>query len=265
MLEIAITLGLFGLFTGSAFLGFVVQAKVPEAHRTKETIELISLVMSLVVTFTALVLSLLTTSAKSVYDKAEHDRVHFAAQLSQLDRCMRNYGPGGEIVRQQLASYTAAVIASTWTSEPHPTGIDYPDITNMPRTGPVPVLANLMNQVGLEIRKLDQSDPARRVLADDCYTVYRDGLESRWAVVEDIYSSMSVPFFCAVVFWMTIAFAGFGLRAPANSSATIVLLLGVVSVTSALVLVLDLDLPYEGFFSIPSTPMRAALAQMLAP
>ncbi len=76
---------------------------------------------------------------------------------------------------------------------------------------------------------------------------------------------MSVAFYCAVVFWLSVVFAGFGLSAPWNRTVGMVLLLGVISVTSALVLIVDLDLPYEGAFSIPSTAMRIAFARISAP
>ncbi len=39
----------------------------------------------------------------------------------------------------------------------------------------------------------------------------------------------------------------------------------IVSVTSALAIIVDLDRPYDGYFKIPSAPMRVALAQMLQP
>lgn len=265
MLEIAIAAGLLLLFYGSAVVGFAVKRWVPEAHRSKEALQLIQLVMSLLVTFAALVLGLLTTSVKASYDKAEHDRVAFAAEIAQLDRCLRNYGVGGETARRQLRSYTAAVIASTWPGEPRPEGLDYPDPGHMPRMGPNAVLADLLNQVGLEIRRLEPPDLFHQKLAGDCSERHTSVLQGRWAVVEDIYSSMSIAFYGAVVFWLSIVFAGFGLSAPWNRTVGIVLLLGIVSVTSALVLIVDLDLPYEGVFSIPSTAMRVTLADMLGP
>ena len=57
-------------------------------------------------------------------------------------------------MREQLRSYVAAIIASTWPSEPPPTGIAYPDVSHMPRTGESTVLADLMNEIGLEIQAL---------------------------------------------------------------------------------------------------------------
>jgi hypothetical protein len=39
--------------------------------------------------------------------------------------------------------------------------------------------------------------------------------------------------------------------------------IGIVSVTSVMFVILDLDLPYGGLFGIPSTSMRLALTDML--
>lgn len=265
MIEVLVAAGLVVLLSGSAMLGFAVKAWVPEAHRSKEALQLIQLVMSLLVTFAALVLGLLTTSVKAGYDKAEHDRVQFAAEITQLDRCLRNFGAGADAPRSKLRSYTAAVIASTWPDEPRPEGVDYPDPTQMARIGANPILASLMNDVGLETRLLEPPDPFHRRIADACIDDYKLVAQARLGVVEDVYSSMSVPFYCAVVFWLCLVFAGFGLSAPWNRTVCVVLLLGVVAVTSALVLVVDLDLPYEGLFNIPSTAMRVALARLSAP
>jgi hypothetical protein len=253
------------LFSGSAILGSVIRAKVPEHHRSGDTIEVIQLVMSLLVTFAAIVLGLLTTSVKSDYDRAEQDRVQFAGRLTQLDRCMRNYGAGSELVRSQLRSYTAAVIASTWSSEPPPRGVTYPDVSSMARVGANPVLANIINTMGVEIRRLDPADDFHRKIADDCYQTYRQVLNDRWSVIEDVYSTMPAPFFFAVTFWMAIIFVGFGLRAPSVPLVWIMVAFCIVSVTSALLIILDLNMPYGGLFRISSVAMRTALAHMMEP
>ena len=253
------------LFSGSSALGFALRMRLPDTHRSKDAIELIQLVMSLLVTFTAIVLGLLTTSVKNDYDKAEHDRVEFAGNLTQLDRCMRNYGVGSELVREQLRAYTAAVIASTWPSEPKPAGVTYPDASRMNRTGPNPVLATLINDMGVEISRLDPADNFHRNVAKDCHDAYRTALQSRWAVIEDIYSVMATPFFCAVVFWLSLLFAGFGLLAPPSPLAWTVIGLCNLSVASVLFIIEDMNTPYGGFFQITSAAMRSALAHMVAP
>ena len=120
MTDLLSALSVFLLLWVSAAAGLYVQPHLRAAHRTRETLELVQLVTGMLVTFAALVLGLLTASAKGVYDQASRDRGSYAAQLSQLDRCLRDYGPEAEAARHGIWSYTAAVIASTWPSEPPP-------------------------------------------------------------------------------------------------------------------------------------------------
>ncbi len=75
---------------------------LPEAHRARETIETMQLMIGMLVTFAALVLGLLTASVKAEYDSAMRDRQDYALQLTQFDQCLRNYGPGAEAARTLL-------------------------------------------------------------------------------------------------------------------------------------------------------------------
>ena len=186
-----------------------------------------------------------------------------AGQLAQLDRCLRDYGPETQRTREQLRSYVAAIIASTWPSEPPPTGVTYPDTSHMPRTGESTVLADLMNEIGLEIQTLQPTNSLHRNLMSSCAAQYADLLRLRWTVIEGIHASISAPFYWVLVFWLLILFGSFGLRAPPNTLSIIVIALCAISVTSAIFVILDMDIPYGGLFGIPSTSMRNALADMM--
>jgi len=254
---------LFILLCASAAVGFVANSRLPEKHRSRDSVELVQLGIGLLVTFTAIVLGLLTTSVKSGYDAAYSARGAYAGQLAQLDRCLRDYGPETQKMREQLRSYAAAVIASTWPSEPPPTGITYPDITKMARTGESSVLATLMNDVGFELRSLQPTDELHRNLMSACADQYGELIRRRWTVIEGIHGSISTPFYWMLVFWLVILFASFGLRAPPNSMSVMVIALCAISVTIAVFVILDMDDPYGGLFGIPSTSMRNALADMM--
>ena len=52
------------LLCSSAGLGILVRPRLPEHHRTRETMELMQITIGLLVTFAALVLGLLTASVK---------------------------------------------------------------------------------------------------------------------------------------------------------------------------------------------------------
>src|ERR1700677_967811 len=253
---------LFILLCVSAAVGFFGNARLAEKHKSRDSIELVQLGITLLVTFTAIVLGLLTTSVKSGFDAAYTARGAYAAQLAQVDRCLRDYGPETRQIRDELRSYVAAVIASTWPSEPPPTGVGYLDTSDMPRTGEVPVLANLIDNIGLEILSLQPTDPLHRNMVSACAQQYADLIQHRWAVIEGVRGSISTPFYWVLVLWLVVLFASFGLRAPPNSMSVIVIGLCIISVTVAVFVILDMDVPYGGLFGIPSTSMRHALSDM---
>jgi hypothetical protein len=254
---------LLAMLCGSAALGFFVNARLPEKHRSRDSIELVQLGVSLLVTFTAIVLGLLTTSVKGGYDVAFAARGAYAGQLAQFDRCLRDYGPETQHTREQLHSYVAAVIASTWPWEQPPKGVPYPDTAKMARTGESPVLAELMNNIGYELHSLQPVDRLHENLMAACVNQYAELLRRRWTVIEGVRASLSTPFYWVLMFWLVILFASFGLRAPPNSMSLIVVALCALSVTAAVFVILELDLPYGAWFGIPSESMRNALADMM--
>jgi hypothetical protein len=251
------------LLCASAAVGFFVNSRLPERHRSRDSIELVQLAISLLVTFTAIVLGLLTTSVKSGFDAAYNARGAYAGELAQLDRCLRDYGPQTQPMREELRGYVAAVIASTWPSEPPPAGVSYPDTAHMPQTGESSELAALMDHVGLEISSLQPTDALHHNLMAACMGQYTELINRRWTVIEGIHGSISAPFYWVLVFWLVILFGSFGLRAPPNTLSIIVIGMCALSVTTAVFVILDMDIPYAGLFGIPSTSMRNALADML--
>lgn len=253
----------FVLLSGSAAAGFWLRRWLSETHLSNESLESLRLVTGLLVTFLALVMSLQLSSVKSSFDSAYRDRGLDAAQLAQLDQCLRNYGAEAEPARSRLHEYTAGVIASTWPDEPKPTGVNYPDPTNIAIVGENSTLGALLNEVGLEIDKFAPADSLHQNLAARCRTDYVGAQAKRWTVIEDAHGSVSPLFSQILTFWLMLVFLSFGLQAPRKLLAAIVIGLGVISVSSAMFVIADLDLPYGGLFGIPSTPMRNALADML--
>ena len=70
MNELWPSLLVFVLLCLATWAGFVVNARLPEQHRSRESIELVQLAISLMVTFTAIVLGLLTSSVKTGFETA---------------------------------------------------------------------------------------------------------------------------------------------------------------------------------------------------
>jgi hypothetical protein len=87
-------------------------------------------------------------------------------------------------------------------------------------------------------------------------------MQTHWRLVEQTGSSISVPFYVVLVFWLAIVFGGFGLTAPRNALSYTTIALGGLSIASAIFVILELDTPFSGFFTVSSQPMRHALTHL---
>jgi hypothetical protein len=251
------------LLAAAAGVGFLVNSRLHEKHRSRDSIELVGLAISLLVTFTAIVLGLLTTSVKSGFDAAYTARGAYAAELAQLDRCLADFGVETSPIRADLRAYVAAVIASTWPDEPPPAGVAHPDVSKMSRTGEDSSLAEIFDRIGRGVMSMQGANEQQRNQAAACRLEYANAIHSRWIVIEGVRKSISTPFYWVLVFWLAILFGSFGLRAPPNPMSVIVIGLSILSVAVAMFVILDMDIPYGGLFGIPSQSMRAALADMM--
>jgi fumarate reductase subunit D len=249
------------VLVASSALGLIVQPYLSEHHRSRETMELIRLVVAMLVTFTALVLGMLTTSVKSSFDRADSGMKGFAAELIQLDESLRQYGGEAASAREQLRNYTAAVIASIWFEEVTPPSNYYPK--GLPHgMSESLALGDKLNQVGLMIRQLEPQDAMHRQLVADCIQRFNRVTERRWQLIEDAGGVISVPFASVVILWLAIVFASFGLNAPRNALVCVTISIAAVSIASVIYLILDLDSPFTGVIAVSSHAMRGALAHL---
>jgi hypothetical protein len=253
----------FALLCVSIGLARFVRPRLPEAHRGHETVEAMQLMIGMLVTFTALVLGLLTASVKTAYDNAGQHLQEYALQLKELDQCMRNYGPATETARFILIDYTETLIASTWTSESPPAMTHRPDITGIARVGPNQTLGSELNQVYLALRHLEPVNSFQIGVRDDCLAIFGKVVATRRAAIEDDRSPISGPFFFILVFWLMVIFVSIGLAAPRNALSLVGIFLGAISLSLAIYVIVDLSHPY--FIAFSSSDMRATLAAMTAP
>jgi hypothetical protein len=254
---------LFFVLCGAAALGAYVRAKLPEKHRSPETMALVQVTISLLVTFTSIVLGLLTGAVTTQFQQASRNDGLFAGQLVQVDQCLRDYGPETAQMRQQFRGYVAAVLTSTWPDEPPPKEISHPDVSKDPVLGEGVSLTALLNTVRTELRELSPKNAVQERVLTDCAAEYSSFLKSRWDIIEESTSSISPPFYGVLSIWLVILFASFGLIARPNPVSGIIVALSALSIAVAVGVIADLDQPYGGLFSIPSTATRNALADIV--
>lgn len=245
----------------AAASGHLLLPRLPARHRSTETLESVRLVLSLVVTFAALVLGLLTANVNADFDRVADDMNGLAARVGQTGNCLASYGPEGKPVRDLLRTYLAGAIATTWPEEPAPDG-DYPRNLATGQHFENLALGALLQRARIEILRLEAGDPARRSLAAICATEFAALSDARWKLIGEAHRSISVPFYRLLVLMLVTVFVGFGLNAPRSAVAQVAILISALTIAAAMFVVLELDGPLDGFVKVPSTALREAMAAL---
>lgn len=266
MTELGVASLLFALLLASSAFGLYLQGKLAEHHRGRETIESVRLVMSILVTFTALVLGLLTSSVKTTFDQYGDRLRSYGIDIIELDQRLREYGDATNPARALLRSYLAAAIADTWPGEAKPAG-EYP--TQLNRSGPGGAegqeLGALLVKLDTMVRSFAPADEFHRELASLLRTRMTQTMEQRWRLIETAAPTVSWPLMGLMTSWLVMIFAVFGLSSPRNRVVYVTMLLCAFSISSAVYLILELDGPLEGWIVASSQPLRDALLHIDAP
>lgn len=265
MTELLDSLLVFAILFGSGLLGLFVRPLLAEHHRSMDTLELVRLVTTMLLTFAAIVLGLLTTSVKSSYDTVSTDLRGMGFNLIRLDQSMRAYGPETDKARGVLRQYATEVIATTWPREPAPPGAD-PSFPLSHRAHNTrlesPALGDMLSEIEGMLRRLHPSDAMQQRLQNYAMSQYERLNARRWKLIEEAESSISRPFYVVMIFWLSVMFLGFGLSAQRNLLVLVMIGLGAGAIASVVFVIVDLDTPFTGLFGMSSQPIREALDQM---
>jgi hypothetical protein len=237
--------------------------RLGERHRTSETVDHVRLVVSILVTFTALVLSLLLSEVKGTFDTFDSRLRSFAGDLTNLDIHLREYGPDAEPIRATLRKYVAAAIADSWRDEAAPTG-DYPRFNEQARVERQE-LGALLIQVDSAIHKRDPPDGFRQRLTDSLANQIDEALRARRQLLETSHDTISWPLMLAMCAWLGVVFGVFGLLSPRNAVVYLSITTCAICVASAVFLIDDFDSPLDGVLRAPSDSLRATLSRIDAP
>lgn len=254
------------LLLGSSAVGLLLQGRLAERHRGRDTVEAVRLVISILVTFTALVLGLLTSSAKTAFDEFGNRMLGYSIDMIELDQRLREYGDATIPQRALLRAYVAAAIADTWRDEPPPSG-SYPTKIKAAVAGSLEgeETGALMARLDASIRTLEPTDEAHRKLADLLAARIAHALELRWRLIETANPTISWPLVSLMTSWLVMIFAVFGLSSPRNAVVCATMLLCALSISSAVYMILELDGPLSGWIVVSSQPLRDALWHIDAP
>ena len=251
---------LFLALLASAGAGWTAQRKLHERYVTRDAIDSIRLLMGMLLTFSAIVLGLLTSAAKQRLDTYNRDFSVYSVVLVELDHRLRTYGPDADGIRSLLRSYTAAAIADTWPEEALPPGT-YPRLDHKPRVETME-LGEMLSEVDVEIERLAPQDEFHRQTAARLRDRVANAIEQRWRLIFAAESTISWPFLLVLTSWLSIIFAIFGLTSPRGRVVYAVVGLSALSIASPLYLIISYSEARTGLFQLSSSPMRAALSHL---
>jgi hypothetical protein len=206
--------------------------------------------IGLVATMTALILGLITASAKSSYDEVNLAVESGARDILTLDRLLARYGPETRELRGAFKDAVARRIDMVW-----------PQGSSRPQLDPSRVSADAEGLAD-QIRALTPRDDSQRWLQTRAVEAAEELLESRWLAFAGSEASVPGLFLVVILFWLTITFVSFGLLATRNATVVTVLFVCAVSVGSALFLILEMDGPFHGLLSVSADPLRYAYAHI---
>jgi hypothetical protein len=192
---------------------------------------------------------LLVSSAKSDHDTGQSGVSQMAAKVAFLDRMLADYGPEAADIRTQLRTLVEEAIRRMWPEE---------------RTIPPQLVPN--TQVGdavyLSIQHLSPHDDIQRGLKAQAATLAVEIGQLRALLLAQSIPTISIPLLIVVVSWLVAIFLSFSLFAPPNATANLALTAGVLAVSGAIYLILELDQPFGGLIRISSEPLRNALSHI---
>jgi len=241
----------FGCTFVGALSGMWLRAVLPAHHLGSDSKDTIKVGIGLIATMTALVLGLITASAKSSYDMVETELRNTAIDILTLDRLLAQYGPETREIRGNLQRSIAYRIDMIW-----------------PRNSSAPVqLDPSTSLAGMEalverIRELTPHGSSQEAIHSRAVGLAESLLKARWIVIAEAQQPIPPPFLAVLLFWLTTTFTSFGLFSPKNFTVLTVLFVCSLSVSSALFLVLEMDTPFEGLLKIPPDSLRYAVAHI---
>lgn len=241
----------FALSFGASLAGMTLHNRLPDDHLDSDLKDVVKLVMGLIATMAALVLGLLVASAQSSYNSQNGNLQQLAADMSQLDHALAIYGSELTNARDLLRQLTVTVHDGIWTTN----GVQTANLD--PR-----VVRSQADTFFAALQSLTPKTDAQRFAHSEALQLSASIAQVRSLMFEQVRSAIAWPFLAILIFWISVLFLGFGLLARFHATVAIALLIGSLSVSAAIFLILELGDPYTGLIELSDAPLRDVLAQI---
>ncbi len=235
---------------GASLLGLYLGRVLPREHVSKESKEIVHAFLGVIALLAAVVLGLLIFAAKTSFDTKDVEWRRAAANIILLDRTLAHYGPETDKARKVIATTVEDKIAE----------LELPDGARPTRTGLSFAIG--MERVQEELRALAPATEAQKSIKTRAVDIGVQIAQARWFLLEELDSSMPLPFLIVLVFWLAIIFFYYGLFAPNNAVVITLLFLCAASLSASIYLILEMDNSLEGPIAISPEPLHKALQEL---
>jgi len=235
---------------GCALAGAFVRDRLPADQLSKESQDVIRLGMGLVATMTALLLGMVTATARIAYDAQDVALKTAAVNILTLDRHLAHYGETTRPTRDLVRVAVEYRLAATWPSEGSARGFGHA----MPAVPPI-------EDIQTQILALEPHTEAESYYKAEALKLSEEVTKTRWRLLA---AGSSIPrgFLGVVIFWLAVTFTSFGLYAPRNATVISALFIAALSVALALFLIVELDGTFDGYIRISPEPLRFVLQEL---
>ena len=254
MTALAVSSVVFACIFGVALVAMFVKRLLPEHHLSADSKDFLKLGMGTIATLTALVLGLLIATAKGTYDAQGGEVQELSVKVMMLNRILEKLEKDGletDDARELLKKVVVAMQGRLWPAEGAPPA----DLTPGEARAPGEALYD-------KIAGLKPKNDAQRDLKTRALQVAAELLQVRLRLYSRRDSTLPTPLLVVLVSWLVVLFTGYGLLAPRNLTVMVVLFVCALSVSGAILLLLEFTTPFEGLLKLSSSPLQDALASI---
>ena len=248
MSSFIIALLTFCCIFGCALFGMFLSKRLPEHHLDNESRDTVKVAAALIATMVAIVLGMLVSSAKASFDEMNSGLTEMGAKVIQLDQTLAHYGPETKEIRDSLRGTVVSVIRTVWPEDVS----SHPDLAAIEKSS---AGAKML----IAIRKLQPQNDDQRELKSQALQISSDLMNLRWLMIERWNKSLPRMVMLVLASWLAILFTSFGLFARRNATVVTALSLSALSVSGAVLLIMELNDPLSGMIKASADPFYKAL------
>src|SRR5258705_957770 len=193
MSSIGVAAVVFAFTLTGALLGMRTRGALPDHHLSTDSKAVVQLCMGLIATLTALVLGLVTASAKESFDSQASAVRTMAAGVLVLDRTLADFGPETAPIRAEIRQALADRIARIWSEDPPPPG-------GSPGGGSVETAFAIERQILALVPK----DDTQRWAQSQALSTASDTLKTRLVSLTQQSSAVPTPFLLVITLWLAV-------------------------------------------------------------